>query len=244
MFFLKEFQVKEIYFYNLRTERLCLSSGRLARLLIFDNAFSNTQLCLSYAGHNGYCVEEFVYDDGILIEIRTSHGRTNLDKKVEIHRFAYESRNLIQIERICQNGYKELLYTTKTPDFSKIKENTYKDLRDMIVNYNGNFASFGIEGFIDQQQPMFCICFSEDKQPSDLIADWDTEMFEFRVYDWRLSGTQEKKAVKMIAEIIIDLVNEGLLKDKNFYFHQNQICVTRLYPGVKGILKEAKISVR
>ena len=238
--FLGRFEINEIYFYNDLTERLRLSSGRLAILSVFDNAFLNTRLCLAFAGRNGYIVEEFVYDKDVLTEIQISRD----DNYAEIHKFVYEDRKLIQIERICQNGYRELRYTTKKPNFNKIKEDTYNSLRDLIINYKEEYASFGIEGFIDQQQPMFCICFTADNQPSDLIADWNTEMFDVWVYDYQFSESQEKKCVKIIAEIIAELVDEGLLKDKQIYFHQSQVCVAQSYSGAKSVFKKANLTVK
>lgn len=242
--FLRKFELTELYLYNELTERLWLSSGRLARVFVFDHAFSNTHLCLSFAGSNGYCVEEFVYDGEILTEIKIGHSKASPDNSTEVHRFLYESKKLIQIERVCQNGYKELRYTTKKPNFNKMKEDTYNSLKNLITDYKGDYTSLGIEGFIDQQQPMFCVCFTGDNKPSDLIADWNTEMYDIWVYDWQLNDAQEKKCVKIIAEILVELVNEGLLKDKQIFFHQNQVCVTQQYSGAKSVFKKANLSVQ
>ncbi|MCM1188150.1 MAG: hypothetical protein NC541_02510 [bacterium] len=237
--FLEKFEIAEIYFYNDWTERLRLSSDYLAALSIFDNGFSNTRLCLVYAGCNGYIVEEFVYDKDVLTEIQISRDNNH----TEIHKFAYDDRKLIQIERICRNGYKELIYTTKKPNFNKMKEDTYNSIKKLITNYKAEYTSFGIEGFIDQQQPMFCICFTADNQPSDLIADWNTEMYDVWIYDYQFSEPQERKCVKIIAEIIVELVEEGLLKNKQIYFHQSQVCVTQFYSGAKNVFKKANLTV-
>lgn len=242
--FLKKFLITDIFFYNELTERLHLSSGSLARLFVFDYAFSNTKLCLSFAGRNGYCAEEFIYVDGVLQEIKICRDKVTPDNQIEIHKFVYEGQDLVQIERICQNGYRELNYTTKKPNFSKIKEDIYNNLKKLITNYGVSFSSFGIEGFIDQQQPMFCVCFTEDNTPSDLIADWNVKMHDVWIYDWQLNDTQEKRCAKIIAEIIVELVGEGLLKDKQIYFHQNQVCVTQVYSGVKSLFKKANIGVK
>lgn len=242
--FLKKYLITDIYFYNGLTERLHLSSGSLVRLFVFDNAFSDTKLCLSFAGRNGYCIEEFIYVGNVLREIRICRDIVGLGSQIENHRFVYEGQRLIQIERVCQNGYRELLYTTKKPNFSKIKKETYYNLKKLITNYKGAFISFGIEGFVDQQQPMFCVCFTEDNAPDDLIAEWNVKMHEVRLYDWQFSDSQEKKCVMIIAEIIVELVEEGLLKDKQIFFHQNQICTAQLYSGVKSVFKKANISVK
>ena len=245
------FETTNIYLYHEHTEMLDLSSGYLAVLSVIDNAFSNTQLRMAFAGRNGHIVEEFVYTGDILTEIKKICDYSPYDRNisrynngVEWHRFLYEDRTLIQIERLCQNGYKELLYTTKRPKFSKIREDTYHALRELIINHQQDFLSFGIEGFLDQRQPMFCVCFTEDDHPSDLIADWNTEMHEIWVYDWQFNDSQEKKCVKMIAEIIVELIEEGLLKDKQIYFHQNQVCVTQMYSGTKSVFKKANINVQ
>lgn len=249
--FLKCFRIKEIYLHNEHTERLVLSSDYLAVLAVFDNAFSNTQLSLAFAGSNGHIVEEFVYTDSLLTEIKISRDYSPYDQnisrynnRIEWHRFIYENQSLIQIERICDNGYKELMYTTKKPDFNKIKEDTYHKLRELIANNKRDFASFGIEGFLDQQQPMLVVCFSEDKHPSELIADWNTDMHDIWVYDWQFNDSQERKCVKIIAEIVVELIGAGLLKDKQIYFHQNQVCVTQMYSGAKSVFKKANISVQ
>lgn len=242
--FLKKFQIIELYFYNELTERLRLSSGRLAVLSVFDNSFSNTQLSLAFAGCNGFIVEEFVYDEEVLTEIKITRSKVQTDVKTEVHKFVYENHELIQIERVCQNGYRELIYTNKMPNFKRIKENIYKGIKKNIVEYKHHFTSFGIEGFIDQQQPMIYVSFTNENRPSDLIADWNTEMFDLRLYEWRFNDSQEKKCVKIIAEIIVELVEEGLLKDKKIYFHQSQVCATKLYSGVKTVFKKANIDVR
>lgn len=241
--FLKEFQIIELYFYNDLTERLRLSSGMLALLSVFDNSFSNTKLDLAFAGQNGFIIEEFVYDEDVLTEIKITHSKANPDDQTEVHKFVYENHKLIQIERICQNGYRELRYTTKKPNFNKIKEDTYKALKRIIADYTGTFTAFGIEGFVDQQQPMLCVCFTNENQPSNLIADWNTEMHDLQLYDWQFNDSQEKKCVKIIAEIIVALVEEGLLKDKQIYFHQSQVCAIQLYSGVKSVFKKANITV-
>ena len=238
--FLGRFEVAEIYFHHELTERLRLSSGRLRMLSVFDHGFFNTRLSLAFAGSNGYIAEEFVYNEDNLTEIQISRDNGN----TEIHKFYYEDGKLIQIERICQNGYKQLEYTTKKPNFGKIKQCIYSKLKDLIANYRQDYTSFGIEGFIDQHQPSLYICFTADRQPSDLIADWNTEMYDVEIYDYQLSGSQVRRCVKIIAEIIAELAQEGLLKDKQIYFHQSQVCVIKLYSGTKNIFKKANLTVK
>ena len=242
--FLGKFQIVELYFYDDLTERLRLSSGMLALLSVFDNSFSNTKLNLTFAECNGYIVEEFVYDEDVLTEIKITQSKVNSNNQNEVHKFVYENHNLIQIERICQNGYRELSYTTKKPNFNKIKEDIYNTLKRTIVDYTGAFTAFGIEGFIDQQQPMLCVCITNKNQPSDLIADWNVEMQDLQLYDWQFNDAQEKKCAKIIAEIIVALVEEGLLKDKQIYFHQSQVCAAQLYSGVKAVFKKANLGAK
>lgn len=249
--FFNRFRVQEIYLYNDLAERLVLSAECLMLLSVFDNAFSNTRLCLTFAGRNGHIVEEFIYDGELLEEIRISRDYSPYDRSIsryqndlERHRCIYEGQTLIQIERTCYNGYKELVYTTKKPNFNRIKESIYSDLKNIIANYQKDFVSFGIEGFLDQQQPMLCVCFTEDQNPSDLIADWNAKMHDVWVYDWQLDDSQEKKCVKIIAEVIVELTDEGLLKEKQIYFHQNQICVISRYSGAKSVFGKANIKVR
>lgn len=114
-----------------------LSSGMLAVLSVFDNSFSNTKLSLAFAGRNGFIVEEFIYDGDVLTEIKITRSKAKPDSQTEEHKFVYENHKLIQIERICQNGYRELKYTTKKPNFNKIKEDTYKStIRPRCVRTN------------------------------------------------------------------------------------------------------------
>ena len=249
--FLRSFGITEIYLYHEQTERLVMSRDHLALLSVIDSAFSNTQLFLAYSDRVGHIVEEFAYEGDFLTEIKISRDYSPYDKSIsrynnsiEWNRFIYEGKTLIQIERICQNGYKGLNYTTKRPNFNKIKKDTYGSLRKLIANYNWDFISLGLEGFLDQQQPTLCVCFTEDDRPSDLISEWNAEMHSIEVYDWQFNEAQEKKCVKIIAEIIVELIDEGLLKDKQIYFHQNQVCVTQMFSVAKTVFKKANISVR
>lgn len=99
-----------------------LSSGMLAVLSVFDNSFSNTKLSLAFAGRNGFIVEEFIYDGDVLTEIKITRSKAKPDSQTEEHKFVYENHKLIQIERICQNGYRELKYTTKNLTSTRSKK--------------------------------------------------------------------------------------------------------------------------
>lgn len=236
--FLKKFCVTEIYIRNIITEKLLISSCGLIRLFALDNVFSRTLLCMSYAEVSGFCVERFVYNNDRLSEIDTEKEK-NSYKDILI----YESDKLVKIERISQSGTKSLIYTTKKPDFSKIYDELSDKIKSVINEYSGNFNSFGIEGFIDQQYPMIYISFSEEEYPSDLIAEWDSEMIGIQIYDWQLSDEEEEECVRIIVEILSELVNENILKDKQIFFHQSQVCVTEIYQGIEDMLKKANINV-
>ena len=158
--------------------------------------------------------------------------------------FIYEKDKLIMIAQICSDGSKRIKYTAKKPNFKKIQKDVYDNLKELISEQNKEFKAFGIEGFLDQQPPGICICFTVNENPSDLIADWNVEMNNIDVYDWQLNEEQEKKCVKMIAEIIVSLANEGLLEGKQIYFHQNQVCVSQLYLGAKGVFKKSNLTVK
>lgn len=69
-------------------------------------------------------------------------------------------------------------------------------------------------------------------------------MNEIEVYNWQFNEEQEKKCVKMIAEIIISLVDEQILNNKQIYFHQNQVCVSQLYIGAKNVFKKNNLIVK
>lgn len=240
--FLKKFEVTEIYIYNELTEKIRLSSGLPAVLWVFDSDF--TKLKLAFTQNNDYIAEEFIYNGEVLTEIKIRRWDGISDEQMEIHKFIYDNNKLIQILRVCQNGYRELLYTTKKPNFKKMKEDTYNSLKMLVADYKDDFGSFGIEGFIDQKEPMICVCFAKSSCPHEYIADWKEEMQDIYLYDWQFSYEQEKKCIKMIAEIIADLVEEGLLKEKQIYFHQSQVCVTKLYSGAKTVFKKANINVK
>lgn len=203
------FRVSEIYLYGERTERLFLQSECLVRLDEFDNPFCNTNEVLSFAGSNGYIVEEFRYEDERLTEIQVKRPTM---KYREV--FRYENGTLAQIVRVHENGYKELLFSTKKPDFGKIRQ----VLTDRISVLAGeqDFASIGLEGFLYQAQPMICVCFSGQEQPSELIADWGTPMVDIPVYDYQFSDAQLRKCVKLVAEILVQLVQDGGLAGKEF----------------------------
>ncbi len=240
--FLKKFMITDVYlYYDSYAEKLWFSSGLLNRLFVFDNPFENTKLCLSFSSHFqvGKIVEKFVYEDNILkwIDIGRTEGN---HKDICI----YEKDKLIMIEKIYPNGNKGLCYTTKRPNFNKIRVDVEANLKRIIREQSGEYTSFGIEGFLDQRQPMISVCFTKEEKPSDLIADWNTTMNDIEVYDWQFNEEQEKKCVKMIAEIIVSLVAEGILSEKQIYFHQNQVCVSQLYAGAKNVFKKENLSVK
>lgn len=241
----EKFSITDIYLYNGDlAERLIFADVIFGRLCVFDNAFSNTTLCLSYAWRSGYFATEYIYEDNMLKEMRCYEDFFTYGTGTEIKKFIYEGQKLIQIEYTRQDGEKGLRYTTKRPNFTKIKDVAYNGLKKLITDYKGNFTSLGIEGFIDQQQPMFCVCFTNDSTPNNHIAEWNVEMHDVNLYDWQFNDTQMKKCIKIIAEIIVELVEEGLLKDKQIYFHQNQVCVTRFYSAAKSVFKKANIVVK
>lgn len=232
------FRVIELYRYGERAERLFLSSERLARLEEFDRPFSDTQLSLSFAGENGYIAEEFRYDGGVLTEILVKRPAMT-----ERHVFQYDGATLAQIVRVCGNGYREVAFSTKKPDFEKIRRELTARLLE-AVGEQGEFACIGIEGFLDQARPMACACFTKDPEPPELIADWGCPMTDIVVSDYQFSDTQLRKCVKLIAEILIQLVQEGVLDGKGIRFHQNQVCVHESFPAVRAMLKKAGLEVR
>ncbi|MDE6209788.1 MAG: hypothetical protein K2M73_08990 [Lachnospiraceae bacterium] len=236
--FLKKFDVIEIYIYREITEKLLISSEILRRLYIFDNPFGKTNLCLSYAGSNGYIVDEYVYEESKLKEILI--GRDDGDSK---DTFFYEENELIMIEHTSKEGIKRIKYTTKKPKFEKIRKDVYTYLKSAITDYQKDFRAIGIEGFLDQDPPHFCISFENKPIPSELIAEWDSEMETIFVWDFQFDEKQLKKCIKIIAEVIVELVQEGMLRKKLIYFHQNQVVVTQNYPSSKTVLKKAQITV-
>lgn len=240
--FLNHFMLTEIYLYGKdddSAEKLFFSSGTLERLFVVDHAFENTKRCLSFARRTGCAVEEFVYEDGVLKEVNI--GRNDGDHKDTL---IYEKDKLIMIKHTWSNGNSKISYTTKKPNFKIIKSDIYNKLRRRIDEQNGKFKAIGIEGFLDQQPSVICVCFTGEEHPGELIADWKTEMESIRVYDWQFNSEQERKAVKIVAEIIVGLVDEGVLLGKEIYFHQNQVCVSQLYSGAKTVFKKAGLCVK
>lgn len=240
--FLKKFMITEIYlYYDSYAEKLWFSSGILSRLFVFDNAFANTKLCFSFSSHFqvGRIAEEFIYENNVLKEINIGKSDGNY-KDI----FIYEKDKLIMIEHMYPDGVRRLRYTTKKPNFKKIWADVEAKLKQIICEQNDDYNAFGIEGFIDQQQPMICVCFTKEENPADLIADWNAAMNNIEIYDWRFNDEQEKKCAKMIAEIIVSLVAQGVLNGKQIYFHQNQVCVSQLYSSVKNVFKKENLSVK
>lgn len=240
--FLNKFMITEIYlYYDNYAEKLWFSNGLLGRLFVFDNPFANTKLCLSFSSHiqGGKVVEEFIYEDNKLKEINIGRTEGNY-KDICI----YEKDKLIMIEKIYPNGNRGLCYTTKKPNFKKIRADIETNLKRIIREQSEEYTAFGIEGFLDQQKPNIYVCFTKEEKPSDLIADWNVTMNEIEVYNWQFNEEQEKKCVKMIAEIIISLVDEQILNNKQIYFHQNQVCVSQLYIGAKNVFKKNNLIVK
>lgn len=231
------FQVNELYRYGDRAERLYLSSERLVRLDEFDHPFADTEISLSFAGANGYIVEEFKYDGGRLMEIQIKRPTMT-----ERHVFRYEDGKLVQILRVCENGYQELVYSTMKPDFARIRRELYTSLLALIEK-QGDVAAIGIEGFLDQSQPSVCVSFTGEADPPALIADWGCPMVNLSVYDYQFSESQLRKCVKIIAEILILLVQEGYLAKKGIWFHQNQVCVTEEFSAVRNLCKKAGVEI-
>lgn len=240
--FLKKFMITEIYlYYDSYAEKLWFSSGLLSRFFVFDNAFKNTNLCFSYSSHfqGGKVIEKFIYEDNLLKQINI--GRVDGDYK-DI--FFYEKDKLIMIEHVFPNGNKRLCYTTKKPNFKKIRVNLETKLKKMINEQNDKYSAFGIEGFLDQHNPIICVFFTNEEKPSHLIADWNVTMNDIEIYDWIFSEEQERKCIKMIAEMIVSLIDEGILSGKQIYFHQNQVCVSQLYSGARNVFKKANINIK
>lgn len=234
--FLGCFRVVELFRYGAYAERLRLDAEILVRLFEFDNPFGDTKLCLSYSRRNGFCAEEFCYEGGLLRKVRV------IREQPEVQEFCYDGQALAQILRICPNGYREVLYTTKKPDLVGIGQMLELRLRQLIGDA-GDFQAIGIEGFLDQNQPMICVAFSREEQPPELIADWGVPFSEIAVNDWCFTQSQLKQCVKLIAQLLVQLEQEGLLRGKKICFHQNQVCVTSEFPGVKAVFKAAGLVI-
>ena len=63
------------------------------------------------------------------------------------------------------------------------------------------------------------------------------------VYDYQFSDSQLRKCVKIIAEILILLVQEGFLTKRGIWFHQNQVCVTEEFSAVRNLCKKAGVEI-
>ena len=123
--FLGHFEITEVYLYAEGTQMLHFSAAGLTVLRLFE-----PNLMLAFAGKNGYIAEESIREDGILREVRISH---NIVDQQESHRFHYDGETLALIERICDNGYREVIYTTKKPDFEAIRAQIDGTLRTVIA---------------------------------------------------------------------------------------------------------------
>lgn len=233
--FLRHFEITEVYLHGERTEMLYFSAAGLTVLRVFE-----PDLMLAFAGKNGYIVEESIREDGILREVRIS--RSVVDQQ-ESHRFHYDGETLALIERICDNGYRGVIFTTKKPDFEAIREQVDGALR-AVIGERGDFSCLGIDGFLDQQQPMLCLWVTKESEPPELIADWARKAADVPIWDWMFSDAQLKNCVKLVAEILVELVQEGLLAGKGIWFHQEQVCVTENFPGARNVLKKAGLRVR
>lgn len=232
--FLGCFELTEIHLYGDTHQMLQFSASGLTVL----QEFADDRM-LAFAGSNGYIVEQVYRECGVPVEVRIWCSIVDGE---EVHRFHYDGQKMALIERICENGYREVLYTTKKPDFTAIRGTVDAALRESIGR-QGDFVCLGIDGFLDQMQPMLCIWFSQEEATPELIADWGTEMIPVPVNDWMLSDAQLKKCVKLVAEILVELHREGLLAGKGIWFHQNQVCVCEGFAGARKVFRDAGLVV-
>ena len=70
---------------------------------------------------------------------------------------------------------------------------------------------------------MLCLWVTKESEPPELIADWARKAADVPIWDWMFSDAQLKNCVKLVAEILVELVQEGLLAGKGIWFHQEQV---------------------
>lgn len=239
--FLGRFMIVAIYFYNEdgSVEEQHQNSYDSYSVMTASNGLCDVVVSYSAVGKHEYpAVKKFNYENGVLKSVKDARS-----DKIYTYTFSYEKNKLTIIECSSSEGYNRVAYTTKKPNFKKIKESVYNQLKNEILQH-GDFRAIGIEGFLDQSNPDFCLCFESSDSPSDLLAEWDCKMIAIPICDFHFNEEQIKKSLKMIAEILVQLRDEGVIKDKAVYFHQNQVPVIRHYSSVKSIFKKAAMDVK
>lgn len=242
--YFKKFRITDLFFYhNDFVERLNFSSELLYSLIVKMEEQNICTLALKYSTGNSdkYALEKFIYENGALKERQYIS-----DKPIftQTYKFTFEKDKLVSIVSVYPSGGTRLCYTTKRPNFKKIKETVFKCLKEEVLKHDKEYTAVGLEGFLDQGEPDFCLCFENKEEPSGLLAEWDCKMITIPVYDFFFSGEQLKKCVKMISEILVELTEEKVIDNKMIYFHQNQVPVTEKFRSTKAIFNKANLTIK
>lgn len=239
--FLNKFQLETLYRYHEdgTVEELLLSSELPSRLSVRYMAGERCVRLLSYAHLvKGFIAEDFLYNGVRLREVQISRAEGDYTDA-----FTYGSGKLSLIVKTYPNGGTRVVYTTRKPNFKAIRQEVSAALKAHIAARQAPFTAIGIEGFLDQAPPHFALCFETAEAPKDLLADWNCAMEAISVYDFPFSDAQFRRCVKIMAELLVELVQDGTLKDTVICFHQNQVPAASFDAGARAVFRKAGLKV-
>lgn len=238
------FSIKDIFIYGKETENIRCSDESIGSLFFFDHPWGNSEYCFSWNAWSQFCVQEYKYENGVLKRINRLWNDIKMQEShQEYLDCIYENNKLIQIVRVCDNGYTDLQYSTRKPDFNNIKTEFYEKLKSSIEKHK-NYSVIGLECFLDDKNPMCALFYTDKKEPDELIADWKTEPECIQLYDYYFNNSQERKMARVIAEAVVELVKTGELDGIQIYLHQDTVCFADVYPSVGKYLKKENINVK
>lgn len=205
---------------------------------------------LSYVGNFGvhkHTILETVFFDDRTYPIRIEQEFRATDfslLQTDRYEFCYEGQKLQSVIRKCENGYTEYEYTAKKPNFKQMKEQVVQTLKDALAQAGESCRTIGIEGFLDQQQPSVTVFATCQCPPPDYLADWEQELRSLQLFHCCFDDKQLQRCKTVIAEALIQLVQEGVLQDQSLYFRQNQVPVAEESAAVARLFLRANISVK
>ena len=242
--FLNMIRIDSIFLYHGdSSEQILFSGSDMCTLKMLLCSDGKCKYLLTYGKNNPKgqkkSIQEFIYLNDTLAKIYSQWE----NGKHWIQEFYYKNDKLILIRAVADNGFSMIDYSTARPDFKKIRELIYYGLLEKIKDRKNNFTAIGIEGFLDQNNPHFCVCFDISDNQSEYLAEWDEVSDAIELFDFYFNDSQMKKCVKIIAEVIIQLFNEGKIIKNKFYFHQSQVSIQKLYRNIRKLFLDAGIEI-
>ena len=179
----------------------------------------------------GIRYEQYIYDSERLTKIyieQKSHSNDAINE--EWNSFIYsETGKLLLIQRECSNGYTENRYADKKINWKEIRENIQSDfnryLSEIYSIYGGDkVTKLGISLFISDLSPIIMLSFDTEKTENELIGDWShCYNKEIKVTELPLDESQREKTRKIVAEILIELLEKQIGKSVRIAFWEEDL---------------------